>query len=46
MKLMVNGFEAHVATGGKKFDKNLPTMLFLHGRWVEKGRILELIPDS
>ena len=35
MKLMVNGVEAHVATGGKEFDKNLPTVLFLHGSGLD-----------
>ena len=35
MKLMVNGYEAHVATGGKKFEKNLPTVLFLHGSGLD-----------
>jgi pimeloyl-ACP methyl ester carboxylesterase len=35
MKLMVNGVEAHAATGGKEFDKCLPTVLFLHGSGLD-----------
>lgn len=35
MKLMVNGFETHVATGGKEFDASLPTVLFLHGSGLD-----------
>jgi pimeloyl-ACP methyl ester carboxylesterase len=35
MKLMVNGFETHVATGGKDFDASLPTVLFLHGSGLD-----------
>jgi pimeloyl-ACP methyl ester carboxylesterase len=35
MKLMVNGVEAHAATGGKEFDKRLPTVLFLHGSGLD-----------
>jgi len=35
MKLLVNGFETHVATGGKEFEKKLPTVLFLHGSGLD-----------
>lgn len=35
MKLMVNGCETHVATGGKEFDASLPTVLFLHGSGLD-----------
>ena len=35
MKLMVNGAEIHVATGGKEFDPSLPTVLFLHGSGMD-----------
>lgn len=35
MKLMVNGSETHVATGGKEFDSSLPTVLFLHGSGMD-----------
>ncbi len=35
MKLVVNGFEVHVATGGKDFDVSLPTVLFLHGSGLD-----------
>ncbi|MGV7213115.1 alpha/beta fold hydrolase [Bradyrhizobium sp. UFLA05-112] len=31
MKLSVNGAEVFVATGGREFDKSLPTVLFIHG---------------
>ena len=31
MKLSVNGAEVFVATGGREFDKSLPTVVFLHG---------------
>jgi pimeloyl-ACP methyl ester carboxylesterase len=31
MQLAVNGVETFVATGGKAFDKSLPTIVFLHG---------------
>jgi len=35
MKLMVNGAQTHVATGGKEFDASLPTVLFLHGSGLD-----------
>ncbi len=35
MKLMVNGVETHLATGGKEFDASLPTVLFLHGSGLD-----------
>jgi pimeloyl-ACP methyl ester carboxylesterase len=31
MQLSVNGIETFVATGGREFDKSLPTIVFLHG---------------
>ena len=31
MKLSVNGAEVFVATGGREFDKTLPTVVFIHG---------------
>ena len=31
MKLSVNGAEVFVATGGREFDKSLPTVVFVHG---------------
>lgn len=31
MDMQVNGSAVYVATGGKAFDPNLPTVLFLHG---------------
>ncbi|MFT4119029.1 alpha/beta fold hydrolase [Bradyrhizobium sp.] len=31
MKLTVNGAEVFVATGGREFDKSLPTVVFIHG---------------
>jgi pimeloyl-ACP methyl ester carboxylesterase len=31
MQLIVNGIETFVATGGREFDKNLPTIVLLHG---------------
>ena len=35
MKVSVNGVEIHAATGGKKFDSSLPTVLFLHGSGLD-----------
>jgi len=35
MKLTVNGFETHAATGGRDFDASLPTVLFLHGSGLD-----------
>jgi len=35
VKLSVNGCETHIATGGKKFDKRLPCVLFLHGSGLD-----------
>ncbi|MDN4986991.1 alpha/beta hydrolase [Bradyrhizobium arachidis] len=31
MKLSVNGTDVFVATGGREFDKSLPTVVFIHG---------------
>lgn len=31
MKLSVNGAEVFAATGGREFDKSLPTVVFIHG---------------
>ena len=31
MKLSVNGAEVFVATGGREFDRSLPTVVFIHG---------------
>ena len=31
MKLSVNGTDVFVATGGRDFDKSLPTVVFIHG---------------
>lgn len=57
MKAMVNGAETHIATGGKAFDANLPTVLFLHGsgldhrswalqtRWFAYNGFSVLAPD-
>ena len=35
MKLLVNGAQIHVATGGKEFDNRLPSVLFLHGSGLD-----------
>src|SRR5581483_4745385 len=35
MQLTVNGADVFVATGGKAFDGNLPTVLFLHGAGMD-----------
>jgi pimeloyl-ACP methyl ester carboxylesterase len=35
MKLVVNGAEAFVATGGRKFDPAQPTIVFLHGAGLD-----------
>ncbi len=35
MKVVVNGAQAHAATGGKEFDASLPTVLFLHGSGLD-----------
>jgi pimeloyl-ACP methyl ester carboxylesterase len=35
MKLLVNGAQTHVATGGKDFDTSLPTVVFLHGSGLD-----------
>jgi pimeloyl-ACP methyl ester carboxylesterase len=35
MKLMVNGVETFVATGGREFDPALPTIVFLHGAGLD-----------
>ena len=57
MQLSVNGVEAFVATGGKSFDKSLPTVVLLHGagfdhatwalhsRWFAHHGFSVLAPD-
>jgi len=57
VKLIVNSAEVHVATGGKEFDAQLPTVLFLHGsgldhrgwalqtRWFAYNEFSVLAPD-
>lgn len=35
MELQVNGVNTYAATGGKEFDSNLPTVLFLHGSGMD-----------
>src|SRR5271170_2985523 len=35
MRVVVNGSDTHVATGGKKFDPALPAMVFLHGAGMD-----------
>lgn len=35
MYLTVNGSQCYVATGGKEFDKSLPTVVFLHGSGLD-----------
>jgi len=35
MKIKVNGSDTYVATGGKRFDASLPTLLFLHGSGLD-----------
>ena len=35
MKVVVNGAETHVATGGKEFDLKQPAVLFLHGSGLD-----------
>ena len=35
MYLTVNGHKTYVATGGKEFDKSLPTVVFLHGSGLD-----------
>jgi pimeloyl-ACP methyl ester carboxylesterase len=35
MRVLVNGFDAYVATGGKKFDPALPVIVFLHGAGMD-----------
>ncbi len=57
MKLEIKGFKTHVATGGKTFDVNLPTVVFLHGsgldhrswalqtRWFAYNGFSVLAPD-
>jgi len=57
VKLIVNSAEVHVATGGKEFDAQLPTVLFLHGsgldhrgwalqtRWFAYNGFSVLAPD-
>lgn len=57
MKLNVNGVEIYLGTGGKQFDPQLPTVLFLHGsgsdhrtwalqtRWFAFNGFSVLAPD-
>lgn len=35
MELQVNGQKTYAATGGKEFDTNLPTVLFIHGSGLD-----------
>jgi pimeloyl-ACP methyl ester carboxylesterase len=35
MRLSVNGFDVHVATGGRAFDAKLPLAVFLHGAGLD-----------
>jgi pimeloyl-ACP methyl ester carboxylesterase len=35
MRVVVNGSDTHVATGGKKFDPALPAIVFLHGAGMD-----------
>ncbi len=35
MRVVVNGSDAYVATGGKKFDPALPAIVFLHGAGMD-----------
>ena len=35
MYLTLNGDQTYVATGGKEFDKSLPTVVFLHGSGLD-----------
>ncbi len=35
MRLSVNGADVFAATGGKEFDPNLPTVVFLHGSGLD-----------
>jgi len=35
MKLIVNGSQIHIATGGKDFDASLPCVVFLHGSGLD-----------
>jgi len=37
MKLSVNGTDVFVATGGREFDKSLPTVVFLHGAGFDRS---------
>src|SRR5216683_6750263 len=57
MKLTIHGHEALVTTGGRDFDRTLPTMVFLHGagfdhtawalhsRWFAHHGFSVLAPD-
>ena len=46
MDLQVNGKPAYAYTGGKHFDPNLPTVVFVHGAqcdhsvWIMQSRYL------
>ena len=35
MELQVRGIKTYAATGGKQFDNNLPTVLFIHGSGLD-----------
>jgi pimeloyl-ACP methyl ester carboxylesterase len=35
MRILVNGDDTHVATGGKDFDPKLPAIVFLHGAGMD-----------
>jgi pimeloyl-ACP methyl ester carboxylesterase len=37
MQLSVNGFDTFVATGGRDFDRSLPTMVLLHGAGFDQS---------
>jgi len=57
MKLMINGHEAFIATGGRDFDPALPAVVLLHGagfdhtawalhsRWFAHHGFAVLVPD-
>src|SRR5215475_1658817 len=57
MNLSVNGVDAYVATGGREFDRTLPTVVLIHGagfdhlawalhsRWFAHHSFSVLVPD-
>ncbi|MBV9531887.1 MAG: alpha/beta hydrolase [Bradyrhizobium sp.] len=57
MILSVNGIDVYVATGGREFDRTLPTVVLIHGagfdhsawalhsRWFAHHRFSVLVPD-